>query len=209
MAMGMVSQGSDGSSLAALLEVVKDPEAAKAKLAEFNAKIEEAKGFLEQAKNTNAENAQMVKDITEKTDAALRAQAEKEQNLMRRESAITKNLSIIETAKKELQVQTDKLSELQQNTSQKELAVAQAEKDGLAKVANMLAIAEHEVSVRKAAVESDYSARLAAAKKAMEAAIAKDKIASSILDEAEQKKQLYEKRLAAIQQVVQTMQGET
>lgn len=206
--MGMGSGGSDGTSLAALLEVVSDPEAAKTKLAEFNAKIEQAKVIMEQAKAVNDENARMVKDIRAKTDEAFAAQAVKEVELARRESILASNLSSIEGAKKELAELGSRVASDQQNVNQRKRDLERAEQDLLDRAAKATADHEAAVKARKATLDAEHSTRMSAAKKAMDEAIAKDKLATATAIEAEQKKQLYEKRLAVLQETVKVMQGD-
>src|SRR5882672_7562220 len=125
--MGTSVVGHDGTSLTALLEVVSDPAAAKAKLDEFNAKIDEAKGFLAQAKDVNAENERMVREITERTDAAFKAQAVKEENLLHRENQLAARHQDVSSSHQELLLSKENLQALEQELLQKALDLAQKE----------------------------------------------------------------------------------
>jgi len=201
--MGTSVVGHDGTSLTALLEVVSDPEAAKAKLNEFNAKIEEAKGFLAQAKDVNAENARMVREITERTDAAFKIQADKEKELSHRENQLAARHQDVASSHQELLSSKENLQALEQELIQKALTFAQKEQELEAKVTATLASLEKNFTERKASLEQDYATLKANAQKLFDQASkhAAEAVAANVA--AQEQKMAIEKRAAALKQAME------
>lgn len=201
--MGIGVVGQDGASLAALLEVVSDPEAAKAKLAEFNAKIEEAKGFLAQAKDVNAENERLVREITEKTDSAFKAQAAKEAELINRENHLVARHQELTSGHQEVATVKGMLQVLEQELAQKALKLTQKEQEGEAAVSKFLANAEKTFADRKMVLEQEYAVLKTKAQQAYDDANAKAILAAETLASALEKKLVIDKRAAALKQAME------
>lgn len=200
------SGGSDAGtdSLAALLTVIADPDAAKTRLKELVAKSKEASTFLEQAKAENAKTEALRAEIEPKQaaiESALKSASLKEADLAAREEKHRNNVAALDARAKALAEGELAAVVRDKQLGMRENALKQAEFDNTAKIQATLTALDKTVIERKQQIEDDCASQIADANRLQAKAAEAVKRAEATLADAVKKQAAYEGRLAKLQEL--------
>lgn len=192
------------NSLTNLLAIISDPVASKARLEELATKNIEAKTALEKLVSLNNEVTQKQAEIAtaqaslKENDARLAA---KENNLKAREIELMLGKQTYTVDKQNFDnVSAAKEAEFAARATM----LTKAEQDSTTKYNNAMAEMDKVLADRQAKLEATYAERLAASAALQTEANKNRDAAVTALAAAEEKKALYEKRLDALQKVIQS-----
>jgi chromosome segregation ATPase len=191
-------------SLAALLTVIADPDAAKTRLKELTAKSKEASTFLEQAKAENLKTEALRAEIEPKQaaiESALRLQASKEADLTAREEKHRNNVAALDARAKALAEGELAAVVRDKQLGTRENALKQAEFDNVAKIQASLVDLDKTIAARKQQIEDDCAGQIGDANRLQARATEALKKAEATLADAVKKQAAYEARLAKLQEL--------
>lgn len=198
------------SALASLLTIVSDPTAAQSMLKELNSKSAEIQALLDQVKTQYQNIETMHKEVYTKqvkVDAGLKELDAKEGNLRAREADVADKLGSLSGREDSFLKAKQGFDQLKKQKEteyeQRETALAKAENDNAIKLSTMLSDAERAFAARKAALEIDFNKLKDEYTFKVASATEKDKAAAETLAIAEEKKKLYEGRMASLKQLMQ------
>jgi len=193
-------------ALASLLEIVSNPSAATATLKELTAKSAEIQKQLAEMEKQRLIIEDAQKEATVTQQKALQIQRDtndKEADLASRERDLARKAFTVEEREKSLTSANQYHEKRKVEHSQREQTLIKLEKEVADKVSKLWVDAEKTIAQNKAAAEATCQSILNDANMVRSEATKKHETASGILAEAEAKKQLYEKRLASLKQLVE------
>lgn len=216
-AANLATSASALSTLASLLEIVSDPAAAKSTLKELNSKSVEIQNLLDQVKNQYQAIETIHKDVHAKQvkiDSDLKVLDAQQNNLGAREKDLHQKFGSLQAREDSFlkaKQDFDQLKKQKETEHTNRAAVlSKAESDNAAKLSSMIADAEKTLAERKAALEAEfdglkqeYTAKVDGVAKLQAEAVKAHETAKTVLTAAEDKKKLYEGRVASLKQLIQ------
>lgn len=208
--LGPSAVSSDGiTALLALLQAAADPKAARQVLLELNAKSEEAKGFLQQAKEENLKCEALRSEIEVKQaqlDRTLKEIEDKQADIGKRETSLTFRTSSVECRENDLKISTANFQDIQAvaNAEHRDRAtlLVKAEETHKAKATATFAEIDRIIANRKSELEETLKSQLASSAADCAAAARDREEAASILKEASELKESYAAKMSALSKLI-------
>lgn len=198
------------SAVASLLEIISNPEAAKAALKELTAKNEEIQAKLEEAKNHRVAMESIHKDVTSKTaeiDSKGKTLAVQDTSLQKRETAVSVAENAVKADAKALSVAqkefSDKVRAREQDHKARNEALVKNESELAGKISSAFAEADKTIAAKQAEFDNWQKSKTREINDLNTEATKRFDAATAALADATEKQKLYDERLQALQKLIQ------